>query len=29
MSDYATIGKAVMDYTKTERGIACLEQQME
>ena len=28
MSDYSTIGKVVMDYTNTERDIACLEQQM-
>ena len=28
MSDYSTIGKAVMGYTDTERDIACLEQQL-
>ena len=28
MTDYSTIGKAVMDYNETERAIACLEQQM-
>ena len=28
MRDYQTIGKAVMDYTETERDIACLEQQL-
>ncbi len=28
MQDYSTIGKAVMDYTDTERDIACLEQQL-